>query len=273
MPTITKNQARDIIRRDKLKKLTSQMEYEFFGTGTNTVGDAASHTPSPTNEEINSQLDMALSYLNRKCHLGFTSDKTIAVTAQTANGAYGISLRSIGDITDVHRVFWEDGSNNTRRLLPKSRQSFDTGYAYEWQQYQPVSLDGFIYGYFWIEGETLFMLPSPSTAGTLHLLVGTGIAFVGDLAVLDVLPDDYHDIVWTTAAALVAENSPSDAELAMRAAILRRQSDDGIRDILEHKRDVSTEEPEAVTVRPSRLQPYRSTRRHLGVPYDDYGIR
>lgn len=269
----TKADARDIIRRDKLSLLTSVEEFTFYGSGTNTPGDPSSTHPTPTNIQINSQIDMALSFINRRCELGEAFDVEVEVEAQTTDGPLAIPLRTVGSgaglspgmINTIERVYWEE-SGTTRRLLPRSRQDFDTGYWTQWQEQSPSTVGDDYGGWFWIEGYTLYLLPAPSSAGTLHLLAGTGIAFAGEAASLECLPNDFHDIVWNCAAWFVARNQPINVEMQTLAAqyqmavVGRDGKSGGIGEILEWKRGISAQEPETAGIQPARAYARRRGR-------------
>lgn len=82
---------------------------------------------------------------------------------------------------------------------------------------------------------------------------------MGDAASLEVLPNDYHDILWTATAWFLARNSPEDAEMLTLAQQLQALTQDGIQDILRWKRDVNAQEevgmvPDSDRVTPRRLR-------------------
>lgn len=274
MSAATKAEARDIIRRDKLKKLTARQEYAYFQSGTNRLGDPATMYPTPDNEEIDSQMKLALAHINRECRLGFANDITYAVAAQTAGGPLRIPLSAIpdangelGEISRIYRLYFEDGTGATMRLLPTSRSELDAGGGvYNWQEQSPAAPSALLASSYWIEGGYLNILPAPSSAGTLHFLAGTGLALVGDLAILEAIPSDYHDIVWNCTAWFLARNVPKDAEMMMIAAAMEKETERGVAQILELKRDASAEEENALTVAPTERGGYRS-RRRMPNPY------
>jgi hypothetical protein len=261
MPALTRAEARDVIRR-KLKKLTSRQEYTLMGTGDNRVGDPASTHPFPDNDEINGELDLATDYINRKCRLGHAQDVTVGVSAQTADGPLAIPLRSVGldnglnlgDVNLVKRAYYDDGTT-VFRLNPFSRETHDARRTIEIQN-RDVGTPTEI----WIEAYTLFIYPSPSTAGTLHLIAGTGIAFVGDAASLEVLPTDYHDCLWTCAAWFLARNDPNDAEMIVLSQQYAQLTADGAADILQWKRDVNAQQEEIVVPESDRVTSRRANR-------------
>jgi hypothetical protein len=273
MPALTRAEARDVIRRDKLKKLTSVEEWEIFGMGNNRVGDPASSHPTPTNVQLNSQLRLAVGWVNRKCRLGHLQDVEVSVAAQTEDGPLAIDLRvagvntqnlAPGDITQIKWAYFDEGDGTTYRVLPRGRETFDIEGGLQFQQ-RPVSRSR----WFWIEGYTLYLLPGPDTAGTLHLVAGTGIlTFRDDADSLANLPTEYHDVVWDTAAWMIARNEPNDVEMLAVAQILQPLVMDGIKDILEWKRDISAQQEGGMTPMSDRRFSRRSGRGRVGT--NDY---
>jgi hypothetical protein len=270
MPALTRREARDVLRRDKLSLLTSVQEYERFGTGDNVVGDPASSHPDPDNAQINSQLDLAADFLNRKCRIGHVQDVEIEVAAQTADGPLAISLRNVGvgqggltpgDINQVKRVYFEESDGTTYRILPRGREEFDQGTAFDHEfAIEFMSRSVGRTRWFWIEGYTLYLLPAPDTAVTLHLIAGTGLLFVADAASLESLPNDYHDVLWNCAAWFLARNLPGDTEMLALAQQYGQMTQDGIGDILQWKRDVSTQQEDTLTPMTDRRTLRRASR-------------
>lgn len=189
-------------------------------------GDPAATHPRPSNRVIDKMLDEALSEFCVECGFQVATTVTESVDAQTADGPYAVSLSEIGttsdtgglragDINEVRRVLWDDGSTQTV-LTPKRREELERDGRN--LSDEPAGVPR----HWWIEGYTLNIWPSPEEAGTLRLIVGSGVVgFLSDGDVIESLPRDHQVGVRYLAVALYAESKPNDPEMLALASVFR----------------------------------------------------
>ena len=281
MNLYTRAEARDLIRHFLNKRTSVDENGETVGV----VGNPASSHPWPSNTQLNEQMAEAIKHVNRKCSLGHVQDLSVSLAATTANGPQPLSLMTlqaieglgVGNLNTVKRVWWDDGTQ-TRRLWPLNRPEFDRAESVhawgdeeffrrgtasaplsEWQSASPGVPE-----WFWLEGPNLYLYPGAASAGTLHLMCGTGGAALGfrcDADTIGVLPDDYHSAVWNLAAAYLAMTQVDDAEMLQVKTDRFALAQDNLNDILDWKRERNKGAQRTLAVRSNRPQPvYRRAR-------------
>jgi hypothetical protein len=189
--------------------------------------------PTPSNAHIDQAVNEALADINRYCNLAETStDISISVAAQTANGAYRHSLGLLAatyphiSIQQVRVAYWNDGTA-VERLTPTSRSEMDRDES-SWQNTDNATPDKY-----WIEAGQICLYPSPLSAGTLVISCTTGLSLdEADGSVPTEIPADYHPVICDMAAALVASATPEDTEMASRYSMLAERVVAGREDIL-----------------------------------------
>jgi hypothetical protein len=207
--SLNRAQLRDVIRHH-LGKRTALDDDPTTGK----AGDPAAKHPWPPSALINEQLDEAISQINVEAGFAEVSDLSVPVAVGTAT-PQGIPLRtvgldqglSLGQVNEVRRAYWDDGAT-TRRLTPIARDELDR----DGQQFQawPVGTPT----RFALDGYSLYLYPGVSVAGTLVLIVGTGIlGFKTDADFIEQLPNDYHPTIPRLAAGLVAATLTEDLEM------------------------------------------------------------
>lgn len=265
MSALTRAEARDVVRH-QLTKLTSRDEFRVFGTGEDKAGEPASTHPEPSNDLLNEQGNLAVQYLNRKCKLGHIQDVEIVVAAVTADGPYAIPLLTagvgsnrltLGDITHIKRVTWDDGISPVLRLTPRNREAWDSE---GWSNYTDTAPG--LTRSLWIEGYTLYLWPAPDAGGTVHIMAGTGIlTYLSDADRLEDLPTDYHKVLYDLWTAMVAGTFQNDVEMLAAEMKYQKKAEEGFADILEWKRDASAQEDVGFTIAEVAVRGTRRTRR------------
>lgn len=198
------------------------------------VGAQPDYAPVPSNASLNNLIGDAIAKINRETGFESVPDIPIAVAAQTENGAYLINLQSAnenegvpqGSIMQVRRAYWDDLTGTTYLLQPTNYAALDRN-RWNWQA-EPVSLPQ----WYWQEGYQLYLFPSPSTAGELHILAGTGLYRLRtDEDFLDQLPDAFQVVVEYTAVVLYAPTDPENKAAAASAAVFAPLMQQGMNDI------------------------------------------
>lgn len=171
------------------------------------AGEEPRGQPNPTNVQCNQAIYDAISYLNLEAEFRSTEiDRAVPAGVSAGNGGVPGStgpaivyltqnnqLPLIGTITEVRRAAWFDGVNIT---------------VLQWTSRQVLDRDDYNYSmvgtgtprYCWIEGDSLFLSPAPTTAGTLQLFCGTSLyQFLSDTDTIDQLPADLNGAIIDTA--------------------------------------------------------------------------
>lgn len=218
----TRRQFRDSFRRDMGLPIASDRGGK--------EGDPASTHPRPSNGEINQALEDALSEYCVETGFQIATAVTESVEAQTDDGPYAFALRNLGttsetgglrggDTNAVRRVVWDDGTAKTT-LRPMRREEMERDNRNLSEE--PVGTPR----NWWVEGYTLNIWPAPQTAGTLRLIVESGvIGFDDDGDVIESLPEDHQVGVRYLAVSLYAESKPSDPEMLALAAAFRPKAE------------------------------------------------
>lgn len=221
---LNRAEARDYIRR-KLQ-ITPPVDY-----GTGAVGEQPTYFPDPSNAAINQALDDALSeYVVR---VGYQVAPAVAfsIAAQTANGAYLFAINGLPGqpyaqgFHEIRRMSWTPTGGVNQTLRAVDRHFLDSK-RMEWQNDvpgQPLR--------YWIEGGNVYVHPAPSTAGTLTIMAGMGVAgYMTDDDTIENLPADYHKGVYATAIRILAEMRPQNVEMQAIAAQQAQNSERWLRD-------------------------------------------
>jgi hypothetical protein len=211
MQAMTRAQMRDAIRLE--------MGLPIAKSRGGNVGDPAKTHPRPTNDLINQKLDDALSMIARESGFSVVSSLTQAVSAQTANGAYSVSLWSFGVPTvkqgssdQVRRVSWYNGET-WEMLTPSSREAMDRDNR-DWDNTPPS-----VPQWWWVEGNNLFIAPAPEAAGTLKINAGVGVmGYDTDNAFIEELPATLLPAVRVVAVQMIGLSDPTDPEMQALAA-------------------------------------------------------
>lgn len=227
---LTRAQFRDAIRHN-LNKRTALDDDPVNGK----AGEPSSRFPWPDNRLINQKLDEAISFLSRKARFSEVTGIEVSVALGTET-PQTVSLRTVGldqglqlgQINEVRRVYWDDGSTKTR-LIPVAREELDR----EWRAFQ--SEDVGVPRCFSIEGYTLSLYPGSDAAGTLVLIVGAGIVgFMTDADTIEQLPVDYHTVPQHLATGMLAALQTEDVEMQDAAKTFMAMGLDGVADVKRH---------------------------------------
>lgn len=184
------------------------------------VGDPASTHPRPTNKLINQKLNNAVEQFNLEGGFSVANNVAVPVAAQTADGPYAFSLWTIGASAglpqgaayEVRRVRWDDGSGNRTPVYPASPEALER--AHREVDNTPPGVPTL----FWIEGNLFYVSPSPASAGTLYLKVGTGVLdFEDDNDILESFPASVQPGIEFLAVVLIAQSQPTDPEMQVIA--------------------------------------------------------
>lgn len=224
----TRAQMRDDIRRNLNKEVAKDRNPSAAD------GDPSTVDPAPTNAQLDKALREAISFISVETGFSEANPVEVEVAAQTADGAYAINLRSLSvPVNEVRRVSWDNGSTR-ERLKPLQRDELDNTRR-QWEN-DTVGVPQ----WFWIEGYKLYLLPSPSSAGTLSIIAGTGIiGFETDNDVIEQLPNDYHPTASDCATWFYADTQQNDSEMAGYAKTFSAKALRGIQNILKFRQKVN----------------------------------
>jgi len=181
------------------------------------AGDAPTWQPQPTNAAINTGILDAVSKANQ--YIGLSGTPTIRelpIDAQTNDGPFIIDLSAIKGfperaLNSIRRAWWNDGTTSTR-LYPVILSSLD-------RVSDPyLSYAAGVPYRFAIEGYSLYLMPSPSTSGTLQFMAGASISGpIDDNDSFDQIPSDYDICLLCMALVEVCKMYPNDVEMSRRA--------------------------------------------------------
>ena len=185
------------------------------------MGDPAPNQKNPSNYRINQQVRESIAEINLSC--GFATSATplsVAVAAQTADGPVSVDLSGYpGGINDVMSAWWADSSGNVTPLTYTS--SYDLGRDYSLYPATEPSTPLQIF----IEGYRAWLLPAPSSAGTLNMRLGVGLlAPQNDFEPISQLSPDEAAGLATVVATELAATEVDDQVMASRLKYLAPKS-------------------------------------------------
>ena len=179
--------------------------------GVGDAGEEPSWQPFPSNALLSQAVDHACRIINREIGLGEGPEViSISVGVQTVS-PYVMSLGNVplmarGSVTTVRRVWWENELLRSTTLYKETQQR--RNYIDE-AVGTPVD--------YAVEDYKLYIMPAPSAAGTLKLMVGAAV--LGPKGLRDGfhgLPSAYETVPLSIASAMVAGILASDAEMIAR---------------------------------------------------------
>jgi len=182
------------------------------------AGDAPTQRPDPSNAVLNDCLEMAVADLCRKCDYHENRVEAFPVAAYPAgfSGPAWVGLQEFlgsANLRDIKRVVWTDSTHPPTLLQGTSWQTRDR--LQQPQEAVPCGLPVF----YLLQGYELGLLPAPTAAGTLSMLLGTSpYGPVTDQDILRQLPVDFHEVVFVGAAirslSRIAEDAEAQAKLS-----------------------------------------------------------
>lgn len=182
------------------------------------AGDEPAWYREPSNLKIRSAVTSACQLVNRHVHLADAgSIRSLPIAAQTASGPCQVDLSSVPGLADrslnsIRRTWWNDGSTSVR-LDPVNLDALDFTESGVWLNDAPGTPRRFA-----IEGYTLYLDPSPASAGTFQFMGGCGVLPPADENDgYDQIPTDYDPCINFIALVELAKMYPNDKEMLSRA--------------------------------------------------------
>lgn len=238
MPLQTRGQMRDAIRRH-LNIVPPIDDPVAFPDAQ--AGDEPEYAPRPSNPKLNMFLENTVSDLNLASGTQFlTGIVRVPVDAQTENGPVRIGLE--GDefsgaagfeIHQIRDAWWEiaatdEGSTTATRYLTAVDLDTLARERFRYHSYPP----GLPYRYA-VEGYAIWLIPAPTTAGTLVLRAGLGVLPpLHDRDTLHQFPSDCGSAFIDIVAAEVASSEIDDSSMQDLGRILLPKAQESRRLIL-----------------------------------------
>jgi hypothetical protein len=211
-------------------------------------GEQPTNQPDPSNYKLNNAITNAALTVNRELNLTDAGTfRSLAVDAQTADGPLAIDLSSVPGINEralisIRRAWWDDGSA-VNRLSPVILGSLDRNSVPYLENAVGTPFQ------FAIEGYTLYLLPSPSAAGTLKYMAGASVlAPTDDDDQFDQIPAAYDPSVLYLALVELAKMMPNDVEMRSRAEGFTPDAQEGLRTLSAWFNGGSNEEVEPTLI-------------------------
>lgn len=180
-------------------------------------GDCPDWDPEPSNMKLDSFIDSACDIINQQVGVsGDSQIRSLAISAQTADGPYCVDLGSLSGYPDrsvmgVRRAWWDDGGGPSplqARFLADLTREND-----QWANDEASTPTMFA-----VEGYTLYLMASPSAAGTLKFMCSTGlVAPQSDNDTFQGIPETFDSALLYIAIVQYGKAEAGDAEMAARA--------------------------------------------------------
>lgn len=216
--------------RDEIRRRLGQVPPIDTSLDGAQAGDAPTWEPSPSNPLLDQCIREACSLITTECGVVDNGNIiSVSVNAQTDSVPYMVMLNNLtgvpsDQVVTVKGAWWADISGSgDRPLVP---QSFAARERVSWRDWSRAPG---LPAWYAVDNYRVYVMPAPSTAGTLKLRVGLGlIAPDDDISQFHGLPADYVPRILDVVTFMLAIVTPADTDMAARLPALKLKRDEAI---------------------------------------------